>query len=132
MYENAIDRQSLKIVDTICGGGHEHYAYSLLKRFIYPFLILASLNTTCPIKTQRARDLIDSARKGLVKERIRQNSQKIKFLKDEILLWSQKLALALPSDIYSHVNDVIERSRKRMFTKSKLGRRNCNLCWRKR
>ena len=47
-------------------------------------VIPASLNIVCPIKTQRARDTIDRARKGLLKERIRQNTQKITFLKDEI------------------------------------------------
>ena len=44
--------------------------------------IPASLNIACPIKTQKARDIIDRARKGLLKDRIRQNTQKIKFLKE--------------------------------------------------
>ena len=84
-------------------------------------VIPASLNIACPIKTQTARDIIDRARKGLLKERIRQKTQKIKFLKEEISLGSRKLASALPTDIYSHVSDVIERSHERMFTKTKLG-----------
>ena len=42
-------------------------------------VILASLNIACPIKTQKARDIIDRARKGLLKERLDRTLRKSHF-----------------------------------------------------
>ena len=72
--------------------------------------MLASLNNiTCPIKTQRAKDIIDRTKRGLLKERIGQNVLKIGFLKRDSLN-KEKLSKALRSDRYeisaldNHIN----------------------------
>ena len=81
----------------------------------------ASLNIACLIKTEKGTDIIRKAKKALLKERITQNVDKIKYLKKGIELRDAELSKLLPSNQYTSLGVMIMRSRERMFTLTKHG-----------
>ena len=72
-------------------------------------IIPASLNLACPIKTQRAKDMVDRAKRGLLRERFGQNVQKIGYLKRDISDRQKVVFASLPSDQQKQVTDLVTK-----------------------
>ena len=83
-------------------------------------VIPASVNLTCPIKTQRAMEIVDRAKRGLLRERIGQNVQNIGYLKRDILARQKALLVSLHSNQQKQVTELVTKSHERMFTEVKI------------
>ena len=79
-------------------------------------IIPASLILACPIKTQRARYIVDRANRGLLRGGIWTNVLKIRYLKRDI---SERQKVFLPSEQQEQVTDLVTKSRDCMFMEVK-------------
>ena len=68
-------------------------------------VIPPSLRLKCPINSVKARNIVEKARKNLLRERIRLTNQKISHLQDK----KRRLAERFPSDVQQQLNAHLTR-----------------------
>ena len=72
-------------------------------------------------RKKERKDIIRKVNKPLLKERITQNVDKIKYLREGIEFRDAELSKSLPSDQYTNVGVMIAKSREQMFMLTKHG-----------
>ena len=78
-----------------------------------------SLQLKCPINTSKARDIIQKAKRDLLRERIRVINNKLGNLKSVSEKYDQKLKSSLPVSVLDNVTQHIAKSREKEFQKTK-------------
>ena len=79
-----------------------------------------SVKPTCPINTNRAREIVKKAQKDFLRERLRVINHRIDDFKSKSESYNLKIQDRFPGDVQRHVDDHIARSREGEFSRSKL------------
>ncbi|XP_072039092.1 uncharacterized protein [Amphiura filiformis] len=103
-----------------------HLVYTLRCRDLN--LTSPSLKLKCPINTKKARDIINQAHRGLLRERVRVINNKLDCLKNNKSSLERELKSVIPADspLESEISSHLARVRENTFVKTK-SRQVCKL-----